>query len=47
MAAIQRKTVLRSFRLNKEVDDILQKEASLRGLGVNALVSQILQKFVE
>jgi hypothetical protein len=47
VAAIQRKTVLRSFRLNKEVDDILQKEASLRGLSVNALVSQILQKFVE
>jgi hypothetical protein len=47
VAAIQRKTVLRSFRINKEVDDILQKEASLRGLSVNALVSQILLKFVE
>ena len=42
-----RKTVLRSFRLEKEVDEILQKESQSRGISVNALVSQILKKFVE
>ncbi|MDG6983542.1 MAG: hypothetical protein JRN28_03215 [Nitrososphaerota archaeon] len=42
-----RKTALRSFRISREADEILQKEAAARGLSVNALVSQIFQKFVE
>jgi len=42
-----KKTTLRSFRISQEADQVLQREASARGLSVNALVSQIFNKFVE
>lgn len=47
MVGSARKTALRSFRISQEADEILQKEASARGLSVNALVSQIFRKFAE
>lgn len=47
MVGPPRKTALRSFRISQEADEVLQREAAARGLSVNALVSQIFQKFVE
>lgn len=42
-----RKTVLRSLRISREMDEILQKEASSRGVSFNALASSIFKKFAE
>lgn len=42
-----KKSVLRGFRLTPEVHETLQKEAAAKGLSVNALVSQILWKYIE
>lgn len=39
-------TVNRSIRINKEYDDELKKEAKNRGLSLNSLVNQIIEKYV-
>jgi len=41
------KTVLRSVRLPKQLEEILSKDAKAKGLSVNALVSTILTKYAE
>ena len=40
-------TVLRTFRLSSALDEVLSKEAERRKLGKNALVTSILNKYVE
>lgn len=39
-------TVNRSIRINKECDDELKKEAKNRGISLNSLVKQIIEKYV-
>lgn len=38
-------TVLRTFRIPREIDETLRKEAKLRGISQNALVSMVLTGF--
>ena len=40
-----KKTVLRSFRLPAELEEIIAKDAEAKGLSVNALVASILTKY--
>lgn len=40
-------TVLRTFRLSSSLDEALVKDASRKGIGKNALVNSILEKYVE
>ncbi|MFC1803034.1 hypothetical protein ACFL0D_03595 [Thermoproteota archaeon] len=39
-------TVTRSFRVNKEWDEILHEEAQWRGISVSALLDQIVRRYV-
>jgi hypothetical protein len=41
----KQKTVVRTFRIKAEWDDILKKEAERQGISVNHLVNSILQKY--
>ena len=43
----QKKTVLRTIRINHEIDQLLRKDAHEKRLTSNALVSMILTKYVE
>ena len=43
----KKKTVLRTFRLNADVDSILQEEADRKNLSVNTLVEQLFRRYVE
>jgi hypothetical protein len=42
-----RKTRLRTFRLEEELDALLQKDAKTKGISVNSLLSIILTKYAE
>lgn len=42
-----RKTTTRTIRINREYDDVLKLEADRRGISVNALMDQILKRYVE
>ena len=42
-----RKTRLRTFRLEEEIDSLLQKDSESKGISVNSLMSIILAKYVE
>ena len=42
-----RKTRLRTFRVEEELDSLLQKDAKSKGLSVNSLLSIILRKYAE
>jgi hypothetical protein len=42
-----RKTRLRTFRLEEELDALLQKDAKSKGISVNSLLSIILTKYAE
>jgi hypothetical protein len=42
-----RKTRLRTFRLEEELDGLLQKDAKSKGISVNSLLSIILTKYAE
>jgi len=41
----RKKTVTRTFRLSKEWDDVLQKEAEEQGVSVNVLMNKILRRY--
>lgn len=41
----RKKTVTRTFRINKEWDDVLQAEAEEQGLSVNVLMNKILRRY--
>jgi hypothetical protein len=41
----KRKTVTRTFRMDKEWDDVLQEEAKEQGLSVNTLMNKILRRY--
>lgn len=43
----KKKTVLRTIRIDKELNDVLDKDAEERGISGNALISSILTKYVE
>lgn len=43
----RKKTVLRTIRINQELDNILQKEAKDRRMSLNAFISTILSKHAE
>ena len=43
----KRKTVLRTIRIDKELDDALYKDAQENGINENALISSILVKYIE
>lgn len=47
MSAKRKKTVLRTVRLNQELDSILQDDAELSDLTVNGLINRIMTKYVE
>jgi len=40
-----RKTITRTFRINKEWDDTLQKDAEEQGVSVNVLMNKILRRY--
>ena len=42
-----RKTRLRTFRVEEELDSLLQKDAKSKGISVNSLLSVILTKYAE
>jgi hypothetical protein len=42
-----KKTTTRTIRIDEEYDDILKLEADRRGISVNALMDQILKRYVE
>ena len=42
-----RKTRLRTFRVEEELDSLLQKDAKSKGISVNSLLSIILSKYTE
>jgi hypothetical protein len=42
-----KKTVLRSIRLSKDHDKVLELEADKKGMSVNSLVTSIIAKYVE
>jgi hypothetical protein len=43
----KKKTVLRTIRIDKNLDDALDKDAEEHGVSENALVSSILAKYIE
>jgi uncharacterized protein YxeA len=43
----QKKTVLRTLRISKELDDILEKDAKTHRTSVNGLISSIMAKYAE
>jgi hypothetical protein len=45
--ADRRPTVLRSIRIDPTISEVLARDAANEGMSVNALVSQILTKYVE
>lgn len=47
MSARQKKTVLRTLRISKELDDILEKDAKAHRTSVNGLISSIMVKYTE
>lgn len=40
-----KKTITRTFRIRKQWDDVLQKEAERQGVSVNVLMNKILRKY--
>jgi len=42
-----KKTVLRTIRISKELDKLLEKDAKTHGSTVNALISSIMKKYAE
>ena len=47
MSVRQKKTVLRTVRLSKELDGILEKDARGHRTSVNGLISSIMEKYAE
>jgi len=43
----RKKTILRTIRLDKELDEALDKDAEEHGVSENALISSILAKYIE
>jgi predicted HicB family RNase H-like nuclease len=43
----KKKTVLRTIRIDKDLDDTLDKDAKERGVSENALISSILVRYVD
>ena len=43
----KKKTVLRTIRIDKDLDDALDKEAKDHGVSENALISSVLAKYIE
>ena len=42
-----KKTLLRTIRITKELEDLLQRDAKLNRISVNALISSIMTKYAE
>jgi len=47
MSVKRKKTILRTIRLPRELDDILQIDAQENDLSVNALLNKIITKYIE
>ena len=43
----KKKTVLRTIRIDKDLDDSLDKDAEEHGVSENVLISSILAKYME
>jgi len=43
----KKKTVLRTIRIDKDLDDALDKDAEEHNVSENALISSILAKYIE
>jgi len=43
----KKKTVLRTIRIDKDLDDALDKDAEEHGVSENALIASILTKYIE
>ena len=43
----KKKTVLKTIRMDKDLDDALDKDAEEHGVSENALISSILAKYIE
>jgi hypothetical protein len=42
-----KKTLLRTIRITKELEDVLQRDAKFKRISVNALISSIMTKYSE
>ena len=47
MPAKESKSVLRSVRIRREIQETLERDATTKGISVNALVNQILTRYAE
>jgi len=47
MSSNRRKSVVRSIRITRKLDDIIVGDAAAKGVTVNALISMILSKYAE
>jgi hypothetical protein len=47
VSAKRKKTVVRSIRLTKEIDDVLQGDAEVNGVSVGGLINRIMNKYAE
>jgi len=43
----KKKTILRTIRLDRQLDEALDKDADEHGISENALISSILAKYIE
>jgi hypothetical protein len=43
----EKKTLLRTIRITQELEDLLQRDAKLKRISVNALISSIMTKYAE
>ena len=43
----KKKTLLRTIRIDQELEDLLQRDAKLKRISVNALISSIMTKYAE
>nr|MDO8097634.1 hypothetical protein [Candidatus Njordarchaeota archaeon] len=47
MGVARKKMVLRTIRLTREIDDLLQENAREKGVSASAFINQLVKKFVE
>jgi hypothetical protein len=46
-SSVRNKTVIRSIRISKELDGILQKDARTKRISINSLIGSIMAKYAE
>ena len=47
VSSAKSKTLIRSIRITREIDDLLQKDAKAKRIGINSLIGTIMAKYTE